>query len=58
MKTRCVVPGEIDCKHMGQCKDYKKSWILGQSSSRCMYCKNNKNAKGEKDITKSYFEAL
>ena len=29
MITKCVVPGEIDCKYIDQCKDYKKSWVLG-----------------------------
>ena len=58
MKKKCIVPGEIDCEYIYQCKDYKKSWVLGQSPSRCMRCKNNKNVKAEKDIKKSYFEAL
>ena len=25
MITKCVVPGEIDCKYIDQCKDYKKT---------------------------------
>lgn len=50
MKTKCVVPGEIDCKYINQCKDYEKSWVLGQSSSKCTRCKKNKNAKVKKDI--------
>lgn len=58
MKTKCVVPGEIDCKYINQCKDYKKSWVLGQSSSKCTRCKKNKNAKVKKDIKKSYFELM
>ena len=58
MRTKCCAPGEIDCKYIDQCKDYKKSWFLGQSPSKCIRCKNNKNAKVEKVIKKSYFEAL
>ena len=57
MKIKCVVPGEIDCKYIDQCKDYKKSWVLGQSQSKCIRCKKNKNAK-EEVVKKSYFESL
>ena len=58
MKTTCIVPGEIDCKYIDQCKDYKKSLVLGQSRNKCIRCKKNKNAKAKNDIKKSYFEAL
>ena len=58
MITKCVVPGEIDCKYIDQCKDYKKTLVLGQSQSKCIRCKKNKNAKAKNDIKKSYFEAL
>lgn len=57
MKIKCVVPGEIDCKYIEQCKDYKKTLVLGQSQSKCIRCKKNKNAK-EEVVKKSYFEAL
>ena len=58
MITKCVVPGEIDCKYIDQCKDYKKNWVLGQSQSKCIRCKKNKNSKVKKDIKKSYFELM
>ena len=58
MRVICSVEGEIDCKYMKKCKDYKKCWILGQTQSRCMRCKNNKNAKVEKNTKKSYFESM
>lgn len=58
MRKKYIVPGKIDCERIKQCKDYKKSWFLGESPSRCMRCKNNKNAKEGKVVKKSYFEAL
>lgn len=58
MRVKYSVPGKIDCKYIEKCKDYKKHWILGQTESRCMRCKNNKNAKVEKNTKKSYFESM
>ena len=58
MRKKYIVPGKIYCERIEQCKDYKKSWLLVELPSRCMRCKNNKNARAEKVVKKSYFEAL